>query len=449
MSNIPHPEVVARGGLPSVEEMLGFTDEVISRFSTDTVQLVCYGSLVRGDATRRSDIDLCATPPTDKYLNFDSLEVERWAEKEIARRGWDTSLSVLNCASKRGDAEHNRIRFSNPSDPEEARFSITTFDHFGYLAKDGRFPPETRQLYAAIQRDIRQYTGSNKEARLRDLAHYVRRSRNYPGSILLPVRWRSWLEELEHLGWAENVAYHLLRKLAGITKTLKGTDGKAVLVKCFDLRVPFFGEVLGHFAVIRQFGLDIEAILARAHGSPEYIGEYEAFLDDRLSGMTEASLAILNLLHREIEEKTLLEMISTYDRQKPKTVLVAGGFGEWFERRRKLGVVLAVHWWSAGERVYVSIPYEAYINYRGEVMPFGDSPHWWGKEPKKRYITAEGRVEINLGPHPRPNRPYVYARPTRSGRPDYQQAAQLAYEAVIAKLREILPANISITAPSP
>lgn len=447
MSKIPTPQVVAEGRLPSVAEKRAFAEEVMARFSTEQVKLVFYGSIIRGDATVRSDIDICATPPIDKYINFDGREVERWAEKEIARRGWDTSLSVLNCASKRGDAEHNRVRFSNPSDPDEARFSITTFDHFGYLAKDGRFPSETRQLYAAIQRDIRQYTGSNKEARLRDLAYYVRRSRNYPGSILLSVRWRIWLEGLEHLGWAENVAFHLLRKLAGITKTLKGTDGKAVLVGCFDPRMPFFGEVLGHFAVIKQFGLDIEDVLTHALGRPDHIGEYETFLDKRLTVMAEAALAILNLLHREIKEKTLLETISSYDREKAKTVLVAEGFDEWFARRRELGVVLAVHWWCAGERVYVSIPYEAYVNYRGEVLPHGDSPHWWGKEPRKEYITAEGRVEIGFGPHPRPDRPYIYARPTRSDRSDYQQAARLAHEAVMAKLREILPADIITPSP--
>lgn len=450
LSKIPSPQVVAEGRLPSVAEKRAFVEEVIRRFSTAEVKLVLYGSIARGDATLRSDIDLCATPPGGGgWASFDHYEIERWAADQIAERGWDTNLSVLNCASKRGDAEHNRQRFADPSGPiEEARFSITTFDHFGYLARDSRFSPEIRRCYAAIQQDIRKYTGTNKEARLRDLAHYVVQSIQWPGRYLLPIKWREYPEDLAHLGWAENVAYHVLRKLGGITKTLKGSDAKASLAGCFESRGQVVDELLHHFGRIRQFGFDIEEVLARTYGRPEHIGEYEAFLDQRLPGVAEAAMAMLNLLHREIEEKTLLETVADYDRQQPKTVILADRFLPWLEARRKEGVCTAVHWWCVGDKVYVDAPVRAYVEYKGEIRVFASS-HFEGKKLNSLFVTAEGRVEINLGPHPRPNRPYVYARPIKSGRPDYQQAARLAHEAVIAKLREILPADISITAPSP
>ncbi len=452
MSNIPEPQIVAEGRLPSVGEKLLFAQEVIEGCSTEEVKLVLYGSLAREDATLRSDIDLCAAPPFERYTSFNATQVEDEANKEIARRGWDTNITVLNCASKRGDAQHNRNRFMVPSDPDEAIFSITTFDHFRFLAADPRFTVGMRQLYRAIQGDIRQYTGTGLDARARDLRRYIERCL-YTADVFLnsshQARWPKNKQDLSYYGLAENIVYHCLRKLAGIAKTLKGSDAKATLAACFDPKVPLFAELLGHFGVVRQFGLDIETVLTHCYGLPERRGEYETFLAARLGGLAEAAITILKLLRREIEQKTLLETISTYDREKAKTVLVVEGFDEWFERRRELGVVLAVHWWCAGERVYVGIPYEAYVNYRSEVLPFGDSPRWWGKELKKEYITAEGRIELALGTHPWPNRPYVYARPKRPERSDYQQAARLAHEAVLAKLREILPADIAIIAPSP
>lgn len=456
MSLIPEPEVVARGGLPSVGEILAFANEMIVRHSTDDHKIVLYGSLVRGDATIRSDIDLCVVPPSQAmpyWSNPYPHGARDEIEAEIKRQGWSTSLTLLNCVSRREDVKHLDPFLAETSDPDEAMFSITTFDHFGFLARDTRFPEETRRLYAQIQRDVRKHSRTGKEERLRDLARYIHSSWEHANFYLRPSSQGYWgtlrrqCPSKATAGWAENAAYHCLRKLAGITKTLKGSDAKAMLADCFDLRVPFFAELLQHFSVVRRFGLDIEKVIGRCLGRPELVDDYEAFLDARMIPMTESTMAILDLLDREIEERTLLETIADYDRQASKTVLLADRFGLLFDQVREwlreegVEVCLAVHWWCMGERVFVDSPSRAFVEYKGKTEPLWQQPYFNHKRLDPRRITAEGRVEIDFTKLP-PELRSVSARPMKSGRDDYQQAAELAEKAVIVKLREVLPTEI-------
>lgn len=446
MSNIPHPEMVARGGLPSVEEMLALAHGAISHFSEYQGQLVLYGSLARGDATLRSDIDLCMTPSSDFY----GYHVTDFIEREAQAKSWRIDVTVLDCASRRVEKARNEELREDPSGDIGALFSVTTYDHFGLLSRKEAFPAEIRRLYTQIQRDIRQYSGTDKNARIRDLATYVCRAcadvEHFLSYHHIP-KWRDNPRIIEKLGWMENVAYHVLRKLAGLAKLLKGTDGKGELGRLFDIPGrPFYAKLIRHFDVIRQFSLDIEEVLDRCLGRPELIGDYEAFLDERLEVMMGAVKTILDLLHREIEEKTLLETIANYDREAKKAVLLAERFNYWLDEWERERICSAIHWWCVRECVYVDSPARAFIEYRDEVLPLWAQAYFNGRKLNSRSITAEGRVEIDFTQSPVAMRS-VCVRPTRPERPDYQQAAKLAGEAVMIKLREILPTDI-VLAPS-
>jgi len=93
----------------------------------------------------------------------------------------NTSLTVSIARPRGGTRSMNRHRFRHPSDPDHAIFSITTFDHFGFLARDLRFEPELRDLYGAVSAT---FASTPAPARKRECGIWVITSSglfHYPG----------------------------------------------------------------------------------------------------------------------------------------------------------------------------------------------------------------------------------------------------------------------------
>jgi len=101
MSGIPHPSELATNILFSVDQKTEIAHNIIDHFK-DSALLVLYGSLARGDATIRSDIDLCTASQIDSFelafgfssagsrpgtINFESIESYiQQLEKFMARK---------------------------------------------------------------------------------------------------------------------------------------------------------------------------------------------------------------------------------------------------------------------------------------------------------------------------------------------------------------------------
>ena len=145
-----------------------------------TYRVVPFGSLVRRDATRRSDIDLClALALTGKEwetqarchrvtpIIFDS-DVDELLKSLTGEAGVLIEANFVDCVSRANDT---RAAFYS------IRSSPTTYDHFGFFARDMSIPKEQRELYASIQREIAKFSQTSRPARERDIGSYLEKCR--------------------------------------------------------------------------------------------------------------------------------------------------------------------------------------------------------------------------------------------------------------------------------
>ncbi|KKQ72312.1 MAG: hypothetical protein US94_C0046G0007 [Berkelbacteria bacterium GW2011_GWB1_38_5] len=246
MSRIPHPREITNNTLPNLKQIQQVANlflESLHRHFPGS-QFVLFGSLVRGDATIRSDIDICAVSLTESVAQYD---IRDCYQEIVDQTGWWTKTTFIFCASRR--VEKEKLRFKDAYN-NKADFSPTTFDHFGFLSRNSQFPAEIRQLYENIQQDVRKYSKTDTRARLKDLTEYVNHAFKLAKYLLEDDRTsrRRWFREdilLPTLSNLENLPYHCLRKLAGIVKTFQGTDSKAKIRQCFENpHIPFFAELL-------------------------------------------------------------------------------------------------------------------------------------------------------------------------------------------------------------
>ena len=413
MSYIPSPDVVANGCLPTVELLQDVKDRLVQQlneqFCTNSpYRVVPFGSLVRGDATRRSDIDLCfALALTGEEWKVQAERnrvtptifasgVDELLKSLIDEAGVTVEANLVDCVSRADDA---RIAFYS------IRSSPTTYDHFGFFARDTRIPKEQRDLYASIQREIAKFSQTGRAARERDLRLYLERCRARHIKF-------SNIQSVMQFGEIENEGYHILRKLAGLAKTFQNGDGKREIRNCFaNARVPFFVELLSHFDPVLQFSCDIEDAITECLGIPDKRGEYEVFLETRVGPMVREADEIIQLVSRHIHAGTLLDAVDDYDREGISDVIVPGQFLdrvlEWIVKGDDC---FTVSWVLVGNEVILSRPYTTYCTgmpvdkYTREPIKRGigwSDKHWWPKTINRCRMNGHGTYEIDLrrSPH--------------------------------------------------
>lgn len=405
MSLIPSPETVVSNQLPTVALLNEAKDWLLEElndcyFPEGTGRIVPFGSLVRGDAGPRSDIDLAVAYPSgvpfDFYLEsrlreIDPLDLQT---KILAKMGVSISVHFNVWVSRQGD----RLAVT-PYDSSE--ICPTTFDHFGFLARNGNISPVDRSRYAVIQREVRQFSRVDLAARYNDLDRYVSYCRGICGSLQYS-REDYWGESY---GQIENAVYHTLRKLAGITKTFAQGDGKHQLAGCFsDPRVPLFDELRREFAVVQQFGATIDAVIADCLGRPDRMGEYNAFLASQVPVMVHAARGLINLISQHLRNGTIVDAIASYNRETIEGVTVPDNFLETIDRYRKFWRdEVAVNWVCLGNQVLLARPFAASTVLAGKktklVLPLNDDS-WWGRRIDPRKMTASGRLDFNYSNTP-------------------------------------------------
>lgn len=454
MSCIPIPDVVASGRMPTVELLQDVKDRLVQQLNdqfcaSSSYMVVPFGSLVRGDATPRSDIDLCFAlnltgaewDDQIRWHRIPIVPVEKLVKSIIGEQGVCLEANLVDWSSRVKD---DRGRFY-PS----AHHSPTTYDHFSFFARDPRISEHHRDLYASIQREIRKYSHTDRESRERDIAHYVMscRSRHIGDLSFSPHR-------AQTLGEIENEGYHILRKLAGLAKTFRNGDGKREIRRCFEnSRIPFFSELLSYFDLVLQFSHDTEQVVAECLGQTSKKRQYELFLAERVPDMVQASQSIITLVDRHAQKRTLLEAVEDYDREGVTGVVVRDGFlgkiMEWFDEGERH---FSVNWVVIGSEVALSRPYTTYSGSfdkrTGEQYKrgIGWDEYEWGRKINRRKMTGHGRFEIDL------NQSLAtlvcdFAGPENSGTPEMLARA---LDAVRTKLLELLaPLNVVYVEPPP
>ncbi|MCX6810168.1 MAG: nucleotidyltransferase domain-containing protein [Candidatus Berkelbacteria bacterium] len=447
--------------MPTVELLQDVKDRLVQQlneqFCTNSRYLVVpFGSLVRGDATPRSDIDLGLAMALSgeewkaeaKYMHYQRLtpnifgfDVKKMAQKMVGEDGPLVEANYIDCVSQ---AKDDRSAFYS------IRSSPTTYDHFGFFARDPRIPMQQRELYASIQREIAKFSQTSRPARERDIAAYLAVCCSRHVFISNSVAAIT-------AGEIENEGYHILRKLAGLAKTFQNGDGKREIRDCFtNTRVPFFVELLGHFDPILQFGYDIEEVIAECLGIESKRQQYETFVRERGEPMIREAGEILRLVKRHIDQRTLLDAVEDYDREGISNMVVPERFfdkiPEWIAEGDNC---FTVSWAVVGNEVILSRPYATYTHgaacdsRTGEPykrgIGWGDK-YWWPKTINRRRMNGHGSYEIDLRQSP-PTLKSEYAFRENNGTDELLGRAQKAVETKLLELFASL--NVAYIEPPP